>query len=160
VVSNGQAAIWARLADWVRVEGDLPEPRPGSVLAHKGIRLYGGTVELTDDAGGDGLTAQSYPSDDDPRTPVYVATARVEHVNGLELVLNTGNHRLQAQVDRFAQDVRIGAHVAVQGELFVIGEYEWESFPLVDTRGDWMITDTINQPDGDFLVLLTGLTPR
>ena len=159
--------LWARLADWVRVEGDLPQPLQGSVLPHVGIRAYG-TVERVSDAVDVGLIAESQPSDTDPRTPVYAVTATVESSRdfeadtgsgsqhaGLELVLDARRCRLQAQVEGHAHDVEIGSRVTVRGTLFVIGQYEWEAFGLVDTRADWRIEETLTQPDGDYVLRLT-----
>jgi hypothetical protein len=166
MASTGLAGIWVRLADWVLVEADLPKPVAGTVLAQMGIRVYG-ALEQANDTAEDGLITESLPSAADPRTPVYLVTGRVESSRvfdtnmgsgmrpaGLELVIGVGGFRLQAQVDGKADDVATGSRGAVRGTLFVIGQYEWEDFGLVDTRGDLKIEETLNQPDGDYLLRL------
>ena len=160
-------AIWAWMPDWVLDVGDLPRPHPGSVLPHVGIRLYGSSQSASDTAS-EGIIAVGARSDgDDSGPPSYFVTGTVDSAHdfqtdpgsgathaGLELVLSLGGCRFQAQVDGHGRDVAIGSHITVRGTFFVIAEYEWEDFGLVDTRTDWMVEETISQPDGDLLCRL------
>lgn len=158
--------IWVRLADWVLAEADLAKPMPGAVIGNMGIRVYG-ALERADDTAEDGLVAESEPSAADPRTPIYRVTGPVESSQvletdkgsgtrhaGLELVISVAGFRLQAQVDGDADDIDIGSRVAVRGTLFVIGQYEWKDFGIVDTRADWNIDQVLDQPEGDYLLRL------
>ena len=64
-------------------------------------------------------------------------------------MLRVGADQFQVQFDGHASEVRPGAHVTVTGGLELVGEYEWESFRLYDTRTDWLVTEIVELSDDD-----------
>jgi hypothetical protein len=159
-------SVWVRVAEWMWFDGQLPDPVPGWVLPSVGIRVLGTVDEM-------GPTAEEgiLPCAEEPGNTAgaveYVVTGSVVNADdfqvdtgsgarhaGAELVLTVDGLLFQAQIDGQARDVSLGALVRVRGELFMIAEYEWEDFDLVDTRAPWSIEEALRLPDGDFRLRL------
>ncbi|WP_243061093.1 hypothetical protein [Nocardioides sp. SR21] len=73
---------------------------------------------------------------------------------GTDVVLSVGGELVQAQVPGPASTLIVGARVAVAGEVTLIPDHEWGSFPLVDTRRRWLIADVRTLGDGEYFLLL------
>ena len=71
---------------------------------------------------------------------------------GCELVLAANGLRLQVTIDGHARDWPEGMQVTTTGRFEAIGEYEWESFLLVETRSSWLVRDVRPVSNGDLVI--------
>ena len=158
--------MWVRVMNWMLADDEPPRPSVGSLLKSVGVRIRGvvavadlrisdGIVEIE---GGRGRGDQVYALTGiaSKVRDLWSAAERgrpSEHY-GAEFVLKVGADQFQAQFDGHASDVAAGMRVTVAGRLELVGEYEWESFLLPDTRTDWLIAEIVEVPDDDILVRL------
>jgi hypothetical protein len=170
--SNAEQTLWVRMAHWIPVEAETPEPAPRSMLSGTGIRVRG-VIERADPADDDGLVPDEKAAGDAPRTVEYVITGTVadahdfefdsgagsEH-GGTDIVLSVDGLLVQAQVQGWARDVVHGSRLRVRGELSVIAYHEWDDFGLVDTRDSWTVEETLALAAGDYLLRLSPRPPR
>jgi hypothetical protein len=157
-----------RLPDWALVEEQWPVPVAGAVLFDIGIRLRGAVVDVA--GRGEGVVADSGRVVGESFAAVEsVVTGRVVHARdfavdegsgprhaGVELVLSVDDRLMHAQIGGQAGEVEVGSLLSVRGQLCVIGDYEWDAFDLVDTRGSWSVVELRRLLHGDYLV---GLLP-
>lgn len=160
--------MWVRVMGWMLMDDEPPRPSVGSLLRSVGVRLVGAVT--TADAGTrDGVVVVEDSGSPDPGPDLYAVTGIAsdaqdvwsrtkrwgpdEHA-GAEFVLSVGADRFQVQFDGHASEVVPAARVTVTGGLELVGEYEWESFGLRDTRADWLVTKVVALPDGDISVEL------
>lgn len=54
-----------------------------------------------------------------------------------------------------ASDVVENSRVTVTGSFELVGEYEWDSFELPDTRADWLVNQVVELSGGGALVDLS-----
>lgn len=158
--------VWVRVPGWMMADDEPPRPSVGSVLRSVGVRARG-AVAVADPREPDGIVEVAGGSG--PGEQVYALTGiaseardvwsgaergrRREH-SGAEFVLRVGADQFQVQFDGHASEVVPGARVTVTGRLELVGEYEWESFLLHDTRTDWLVTEIVELTDGDISVRL------
>lgn len=167
---NEDCSMWARVMEWMIVDGEPPMPAVGSLLRSVGVRVRGaviaaehatpdGAVEVQGTATADQLgRVYAITGVAGDAKDVFVGTGR-RHVRhrrvGAEFVLTVGEDRLQVSFDGRGADVTPGSRVTVTGELHLVGEYEWEAFDLIDTRADWTVAAVATLPNGDVIVDLT-----
>ena len=147
-------------------DDEPPRPSVGSVLRSVGVRARGavaaadprepdGIVEV---AGGGGRGEQVYALTGIASEVRDVWSGaehgrRGEH-SGAEFVLSVGADQFQVQFGGHASEVASGARITVTGCLELVGEYEWESFLLHDTRRDWRVTEIVELTDDDIATRL------
>ncbi|PFG17099.1 hypothetical protein ATK74_1660 [Propionicimonas paludicola] len=153
--------MWVRVMGWMMADDEPPRPSVGSLLRSVGVRARGAVV-AADPREPDGIVEVAGGSG--PGEQVYAVTGiasevrdiwsgaergrRREHC-GAEFVLRVGADQFQVQFDGHASEVASGARVTVTGRLELVGEYEWESFQLPDTRTDWLVTEIVELSDDD-----------
>lgn len=153
--------MWVRVMGWMMADDEPPRPSVGSVLRSVGVRARG-AVAAADPRELDGIVEVAGGSG--PGEQVYALTGsaseardvwsgaergrRREH-SGAEFVLGVGADQFQVQFDGYASEMASGARVTVTGRLELVGEYEWESFLLPDTRTDWLVTEIVELSDDD-----------
>lgn len=159
-------SMLVRVPEWVLVESGRPRPDAGSHLRSVAVRLHG-QIAAVDGETPDGITEVPPGGSMANQRPVYALTGTIsdpsdvwtrtkrwgrgEH-SGAELVLTIGSDRFQVQFDGSASDVVPGSRVTATGELVLVGDYEWESFDLTDTRADWYIVRVVDLPGDDIQV--------
>jgi hypothetical protein len=158
--------VWVRVMGWMLADDEPPRPSVGSLLRSVGVRVRGLVVAADSDIP-DGVVEVSGGSG--PGEQVYAVTGiasegrdlwsgaergrRSEH-DGAEFVLRVGADQFQVQFDGYASEVASGVRATVTGRLELVGEYEWESFRLDDTRTDWLVTEIVELSRDDIFVRL------
>jgi hypothetical protein len=128
-------------------------------------------VTTAEDTTPDGVVELRTGHAGDQDLPVYVLTGLASdggdvlakygrrsgspHHIGAEFVLTVGEERYQVWHGGRASEVVENSRVTVTGALELVGEYEWENFRLVDTRGDWTVRQVMDLGDGDVWVDLS-----
>jgi hypothetical protein len=162
--------MWVRLSDSMIIDAQPPLPSAGSVLSAVGLRARGDLIDAVPGSA-EGIVEIGGRDGAGPQDVLYeltgVAGEAADFEGGMEregrrhwgaeFVLTVNGSAFQVQFDGAANEVVGGSRVIVRGKLFVVGDYEWEAFPLRDTRAQWLVEDVVILDGGDTMIDLAPM---
>lgn len=142
------------------LDGQVPQPVAGSVLAAVGVRAYCWAVRqhdaaqpvraLTQAESGRAHAYEVFGTAGPARDFSADSDSWPRHA-GAEFVLHAGRLRFLASIEGRASEIAPGAVLAVMCTLDLVAGYERDAFELPDVRTDWHVVSVERLPASDGL---------
>jgi hypothetical protein len=160
--------MWTYLSTWMLQDGEIPEVRPGQRLSGVGVRAACWSIVESSGSGGvrvgkgpdpDGFLTAHYEVTGRVEWTQEPCSLSLD-VNGLHLLAEpnavrkvftgapqawnprSGVWERPYGLEPYRSDFplpTVGSTVTVEGNLAVLGDYEWDAFGFPDLRADWIV---------------------